>query len=1017
MIRTIIGYAHIAGVVLLGSTALESTAWAQQAGGIAGIVADTSGGVLPGVTVEAASPVLIEQVRSVVTDGAGRYTVIDLRPGTYTVTFNLPGFSTVIQEGIELTAGFTATVNVQLQVGGVAETITVSGQSPLIDVQNVQQRESISNELLAELPTGTMGLNSYLNQLTLGLSGLADVGGASGIYYANNVRPNAYHGKAGVKMMYNGMRANNMSDSQSYVMNPITAEEVVVETGGVSAESNNVSLNINMIPKEGANTFSFLSQGTFTNNNLQSNNITGDLLDRFVSLSGRGLTTTGKVLTLYDANLAVGGPIRTDRLWFFSATRFSASKNEVPGVFFNKTQGTPVYTPDEARGSAFRREYLKSQAIRLTLQVSDKHKINTFADVQSFHTLGIGRFEAPEAYTCWRFWPSGHYSASWTAPVTSRVLLEAGASLTKGGFPCPRETHFPDLVGGGAAPVRADDISIVEASTGLRYNAKSSYAEKFRGDRYVQRASISYVTGTHNMKAGIQIEEGIETVLSTRNGDMEYRFLQGVPSRLTMYSTPFTTRERMVPDLGLFIQDQWAIRRMTLNLGLRFDYLNAYVGEQFVPASRFVPFDRSFDRVDGVPEWTDVNPRLGVAYDLFGDGRTALKASLGRYVSLMGVRLAGDSNPIVTSVNSVNRSWNDGNGDFVPDCDLLNPAANGECGAFSNSNFGLNNPNATRFSDDVLKSNRDAMWDSSFEIDHELSPAVSLHGGYYRSWSSDMVLARSGTRTGGAGNQRIGRVTDNLAVTPADFDPFCVTAPVDPRLPGGGGYEVCGLYSVNPAKFGQVDNLVTQAANFGEPRRYSDFFSVSIDARLGERLQFSGGVDTGRTVVDACFVVDSPGELLYCNVETPFKAQSQVKFNGSYQLPADFVVSATYKNEPGPQIEANWPAPNAAVAPSLGRNLAGGARTVTVPLLEPQTVFEDRRSQLDMRMSKLFGLGADSQLRVNVDIYNVFNASTILASNPTYGSRWLEPTGNSNVGGVSAILTGRLFQFGGQLTF
>ena len=938
--------------------------------------------------------------------------------GTYTVTFSLPGFATGIQEGIELPVAFTAAVNAQLQIGGIEETITVSGESPLIDVQNVQQQESVSSELLSELPTGTMGLKSYLNQLTLGLNGLADVGGASGIYYANNVRPNAYHGKAGVKMMYDGMRANNLSDSQSYIMNPITAEEVVVETGGVSAESNNVSLNINMIPKEGSNTFSLLAQGTFTNDNLQSNNITGDLLDRFTSLSGRGLTATGKVLTLYDTNVAVGGPICRDRLWFFNATRVSASKNEVPGVFFNKTQGTPVYTPDEARGSAFRREYLKSQAIRLTWQAAARHKLNAFADVQSFHTIGIGRFESPEAYTCWRFWPSGHYSGSWTAPVTSRVLIEAAASLTKGGFPCPRGTHFPDLVGGGAAPVGPDDISLVEASTGLRYNAKSSYAEQFRGDRYVQRAAVSYVTGTHNLKVGIQIEEGIETVSLTSNGDMEYRFLRGVPVRLTMYATPYTTKERMVPDLGLYIQDKWAIKRLTLNLRLRFDYLNAYVAEQHVPASRFVPFERNFDRVDGVPEWTDVNPRQGVAYDLFGDGRTALKATLGRYVALMGVALAGQSNPIITTVNSVNRAWTEDNGNFVPDCDLLNPAANGECGGFSNLNFGLNNPRATRFSDDVLKSNRDAMWDSSVEIVHQLSPGVSLQGGYYRSWSSDMVLARSGTRTGAVGNQRIGRVTDNLAVTPADFDPFCVTAPVDSQLPGGGGYEVCGLIDVNPAKFGQVDNLVTQASNFGDPRRYSDFFSVSIDARLGGRGRFGGGVDTGRKVVDACFVVDSPQELLYCHVETPFKSQTQVKFNGTYQLPGDFVVSGTYKHEAGPEIQANWPAPNAAVAPSLGRNLAGGARTVTVPLIEPKTMFEERRRQLDVRLSKLFDLGSrGGRMRVNLDIYNLFNANTVLASNPTFGSRWLEPVGNSNVGGVSAILTGRLFQIGGQLTF
>ena len=126
--------------ILAAATLLPAAAWAQSASGIAGIVRDTTGAVLPGVTVEAASPALIEKIRTVVTDDQGLYRIIDLRPGTYTVTFTLPGFSTVKREGIELTASFTATVNADLRVGDLEETITVSGQSPVVDVQNVVQQ-------------------------------------------------------------------------------------------------------------------------------------------------------------------------------------------------------------------------------------------------------------------------------------------------------------------------------------------------------------------------------------------------------------------------------------------------------------------------------------------------------------------------------------------------------------------------------------------------------------------------------------------------------------------------------------------------------------------------------------------------------------------------------------------------------------------------------------------------------------------------------------------------------------
>jgi hypothetical protein len=229
-------------------------------------------------------------------------------------------------------------------------------------------------------------------------------------------------------------------------------------------------------------------------------------------------------------------------------------------------------------------------------------------------------------------------------------------------------------------------------------------------------------------------------------------------------------------------------------------------------------------------------------------------------------------------------------------------------------------------------------------------------------------------------------------------------------LPGGGGYQVCGLYDVSPSKFGLAQNLVTRASQFGKPTQVSDFFSITFNTRLGSRAQFGGGVDTGRTVADNCFVVDSPQQLLNCHVVTPFKAQTQVKVFGSYPLPGAFVVSGTFQNIPGIPIAANYAATNAQIAPSLGRDLAAGVRgTATVPLIAPQRLFEDRRMQLDLRVSKLVKIGSKIRLQANFDVYNALNASTILGINPTYGSAaWRRPT---------AILDARLIEFGGQLTF
>jgi hypothetical protein len=499
-----------------------------------------------------------------------------------------------------------------------------------------------------------------------------------------------------------------------------------------------------------------------------------------------------------------------------------------------------------------------------------------------------------------------------------------------------------------------------------------------------------------------------------------------VPNQVIQYATPYVRRMRMRADLALYAQDRWTIKRLTLNYGLRFDYFNGYVPEQSTPASTFVPA-REFAAVHDVPNWTDLNPRVGASYDLFGNGQTALRMSLGRYVFPETTVLTAAVNPIITSVNSVNRTWNDTNRNNLPDCDLLDSSANGECGAFQNLNFGRNNPSATQYADDVTRGFgvRPYNWDMAAEVQHELRPGISITGGYYHNGFSNFTA------------------TNNTSVTPADYSPFCVTAPSDSRLPDGGGYQVCDLYDVSPSKLGRVTNLVTQASNFGDVKLTNDFFNVSITTRLGEGVQLGGGVDTGRTTYENCNVISNPQEGSYarltgalnlpappgvpanvptkCSFTLPFGGQTQVKAFGSYPLPWDFAISGTLQNVSGPMITATWNAPNSAIAPSLGRNLAacGAAAVCTataqVPLIAAGTMYEPRRTQVDLRLTKRFQLSQTARLEANLDLYNAFNDSSVLNVNGTYGSQWLRPIGDPYTGG--AILQGRLIQFGGRLTF
>lgn len=991
------------------SLLLVGTAVAQQApSGIAGVVKDTSGAVLPGVTVEAASPVLIEKVRSVTTDTEGRFNIVDLRPGTYTVTFTLPGFNTYRRAGIVISVGFTATVNAELAVGSLAETITVTGETPLVDTQNARQQKVLTDDVLQALPTGQTNIVNVI-ALTPGFTGNATVGGSTGAYHGQQTK-GTFHGKRGTHVNLDGMRIDNYAgagDSPGYLFNTLTIEETALETGGATAESSSPNVAMNMVPKEGGNSFRFSIEGLFTNHNFQSSNLSSEL-------RARDITDVPKLNRMYDAGFTIGGPIRQDKVWFFASVRRWGVRNQAAGLYLNGTQGTPFYTPDLSR-PAFRDERYQSHAARITWQVSRRNKVNIFTDVKkdcicqsggAASGLGSGATNAQEGEAPWRLWPNGIIQVTWTSPVTSRLLLEAGASDVM--------FHWPNLLYPGTSP---DDVAITEQSTGMRYNSVGGlYTPRIRlGDRYSERFGLSYITGSHAFKTGIQWDQGrsdTENIGTGRPGakGVSYQFNRGVPVALR-YDAIFRERYYQKAELGIYAQDQWTVKKLSVNYGLRFDYYNGYIPAVNEPAHDFTPAV-SYPAVHGGPAWKDINPRLGAAYDLFGNGRTGLKVSFGRYVAMTGNGQVRQYNPLNSSVNNTTRSWTD-NGNYVPDCDLHNFAANGECGPIANSLFGMANPNAIQYAKDVRNGwgIRPYTWDLGTEMQHQLNTSMSVTAGYYHNWDGAFVA------------------TDNTSVTSADYDTFCITAPSDGRLPKSGGYQVCGLADVKPAKFGQVTSLVTQASNFGTQKRTNDFFGVVLEARLARGMRVGGGVDSGRTVDDVCFNVDSPAAVAAslpgsatapvphtattidgkktCRVVTPMAANTQVKLNGSIPLPADSMLSATYQSLPGLSYIATYNATTAEVFPSLGRNLAGGVRTIAVPLVMPQTLREHRRSQMDLRLTKYISMG-NRRIQANFDLYNLFNSSDILGENTTFGANWRKPT---------LILNGRLIQFSANMTF
>ena len=985
---------------LISLTLFPTSARAQSA--IAGTVRDTSGAVLPGVTVEASSDALIEKTRSVVTNGQGQFTIVDLRPGVYSLAFSLPGFSGFKRDGVELPSNFTATINAELKVGGLEESVTVSGQSPVVDVQSAARTTVLSREALDAIPTGRT--IQSVGQLVVGVTlNVPDVGGSRAMQQTYM----SVHGLSSsqVTTQVDGMMVNGLDGDgavQNY-FNNMMSQEMAYQTAGAGTDVSGGGVRLNMIPKEGGNRYSGAFFGAWSDGRWQSDNLTQSLRDR-------GLSVPDKISKIYDFNVSFGGPLKADTLWFFTSVRRWGVDAPIADTYYTPAGSNYSTTYPLCTARAIQCEqgiddqHIKSAMVRLTWQVSPRNKFGVYYD-RVAKDRGHGMNAGDDPATASQIWTSPDYSTGslkWTSTASSRLLIEGGYSFNRERYNITNQPGIDQQRGTAAwyAGASRRDLTL-----GTHYASLDTNQGQYP-DRYNVQGSASYVTGAHNIKAGAQWNWGPYRRTRVTNADLIQRYLNGVPNTVQVYNTPIEWTDRLNADLGVYAQDAWTLRRLTVNAGIRWEYFNSEVSPSVSPAGRFVP-TRNFDTIP-MPVWKDIAPRFGVVYDLFGDAKTALKFGINRYEQAQTINFADQFNPLVLTNFAL--SWTDLNRDDIAQgelgCAYLTPGCEINFAQLP-QNFGVRalvspNPDIKRVYN----------IETTLSLQHELVQGVQVNAGWFHRTFHNLP-----------------RQTNTLQGF-SDYTLVNVVSPLDG--------SVIPMYNVSRIALTRINNVVSTDDS---QKEWYNGYEVSFNARLPRGATLFGGTTSERMLWTLCNEESNPNNLLYCDASNsgiPFR--TQFKLSGSYPLPYGVTVSGSFQSIPGYLLGTNIPSPTALpsvtqpagvgtvwlISPTTryAADCAGpctpgalvipnmSAAALNVPLAAPGTEYAERVNQVDLSFAKWFQIGK-SRVQGQFDLFNALNRSAVLSvrslnypTSNTPSPSYLQP---------SSVLQGRILRLAMQM--
>jgi Carboxypeptidase regulatory-like domain/TonB-dependent Receptor Plug Domain len=964
-------------VLFVIALCLVAPAYAQlSTGSISGTVKDPSGAVIPGVSVTLSNPGVIGGNKQAITNERGAYQFTRLVPGRYSVKAELVGFRPAGRENLAVNADVTVRADLTLEVGNISDTVTVTGESPLLDTTSALNQAVLDRTTLDKLPTGhdlwsigrtvpgvvlskyDVGGNESFQQSTPTIHGSS--GGDN--KYAVDGLDVAWAGGAGTVMVY---------------FDPNMFEEINYQVGNISAENRQGGVVMNMVTKTGTNAFHGSFMFTGTRNSLIGENISPELdaqlrkqIPAKALAANPNIKPGQQIQSLFDTAASVSGPIVRDKVWFTGTYKISSLNQYVLGNY--NPNGTQGLDDNRIINGTFKVSYQLTPQSQLHFTYSRNLKYRYHRRTSTYQEDAASRFQDQWADI---------YQMKWTNTWSSRIVTDAGVSLQVG--PSPYLPKAEALANAAAGLFPQNDQS-TGASTVMNnsYNKQPQY-------RIASNFNLSYFAGSHEIKFGYQF--GRLMLRSQTWSIVNYpdlpgipfsaRYSNGTPNAVLLYNYPVDSRV-FSQEHGFFVQDKWAVsRKLTLNPGIRFDAVSSWIPPLCQPETPVVD-GQCFEELKdpAIPKLFNMAPRFSFIYDIFGDGRTALKGSANIYHIGIDSGYPNRVNPYSTATNTVN--WSDTNNDLKPQ---KNELAYNFATKTTTSGTGFSFGSRNVYDPDLK---RPYSAEFSLGLQHELPGNFVVSGTYFR---------RDSWRT-------IGSV--NTALNEASYDPFNITIPEN--------NQQLTIYNIKSS----LQTLQTCTgipaciywSNHSDRGEYFNGLDLTANKRMSNNWQLMGGISFNSDRRRVPYRSDDPNQNLFPGGPTSNNIPVEIKASGVYQAPFHFEVAANFQSFSGkPEGETYQ------ITRSVFKQLTGATLTpssLTFNLADYGVTSLPATRMLDLSISREFQIGDQLRVSPKMEFFNLNNSSAIQSR-----STRLNGSGSSEYLNPSNVLNPRMLRLGMQLNF